>query len=115
MTRTVDVDERTSQFDSSRTMDLPTSAAHRRAKVRTFVFAFGIAFTLLYTILERLNWPLFTWQPAVGKMYFWLHRPLSSQRCLPRRRSCSALALERASSRTSMAWPRSWSGSISEV
>src|SRR5499427_6277839 len=79
MTRTVDVDERTSQFDSSRTMDLPTSAAHRSAKVRTFVFTFGIAFTLLYTVLERLNWPLFTWQPAVGKMYFWLHRPLSGE------------------------------------
>src|SRR5262249_60544426 len=79
MTRTVDVDERTSQFDSSRTMDLPTSAAHRSAKVRTFVFTFGIAFTLLYTILERLNWPLFTWQPAVGKMYFWLHRPLGGE------------------------------------
>src|SRR5215475_12799359 len=79
MTRTVDVDERTSQFDSSRTMDLSTSAVHRSAKVRTFVFTFGIAFTLLYTILERLNWPLFTWQPAVGKMYFWLHRPLSGE------------------------------------
>ena len=79
MTRTVDVDERTSQFDSSRTMDLPTSAAHSSAKVRTFAFTFGIAFTLLYTVLERLNWPLFTWQPAVGKMYFWLHRPLSGE------------------------------------
>src|SRR5215470_4907267 len=79
MTRTVDVDERTSQFDSSGTTDLPTSAAHRSAKVRTFVFTFGIAFTLLYTVLERLNWPLFTWQPAVGKMYFWLHRPLSGE------------------------------------
>src|SRR5215468_3024733 len=79
MTRTVYVDERKSQFDSSRTMDLPTSAAHRSAKVRTFVFTFGIAFTLLYTVLERLNWPLFTWQPAVGKMYFWLHRPLSGE------------------------------------
>src|SRR5262245_11098693 len=79
MTRTVDVDERTSQCDSSRTMDLSTSATHRSAKVRTLVFTFGIAFTLLYTILERLNWPLFTWQPAVGKMYFWLHRPLSGE------------------------------------
>src|SRR5262245_56874001 len=79
MTRTVDVDERTSQFDSSRTTDLPTSAAHRSAKVRTFVFTFGIAFTLLYTALERLNWPLFTWQPAVGKLYFWLHRPLGGE------------------------------------
>ena len=79
MTRTVDVDERSPQFDSSRATDQPTSATHTRAKVRTFVFTFGIAFTLLYTVLERLNWPLFTWQPAVGKMYFWLHRPLSGE------------------------------------
>lgn len=79
MTRTVDVDDRTSQFDRSHTIDAPTSATHRSAKVRTFVFTFGIAFTLLYTVYERLNWPLFTWQPAVGKMYFWLHRPLGGE------------------------------------
>jgi hypothetical protein len=79
MTRTVDVGERTSQLDSSHTMDAPTSATHRNAKVRTFVFTFGIAFTLLYTVLERLNWPLFTYQPAAGKLYFWLHRPLSGE------------------------------------
>src|SRR6266853_1112080 len=79
MTRTVDVDERTSQFDSSHTTGAPTSVTHRSAKVRTFVFTFGIAFTLLYTVLERLNWPLFTYQPAAGKLYFWLHRPLSGE------------------------------------
>src|SRR5215471_428962 len=79
MTRTVDVDERSPQFDSSRATDQPTSATHTRAKVRTFVFTFGIAFTLLYTVLERLNWPLFTYQPAVGNIYFWLHRPLSGE------------------------------------
>jgi hypothetical protein len=59
--------------------DAPTWATHTRAKVRTFVFTFGIAFTLLYTVLERLNWPLFTYQPAAGKLYFWLHRPLSGE------------------------------------
>src|SRR5712691_7584666 len=79
MTRTVDVDEGTSQLDSSRAMDAPTSTAHARAKSRTFAIAFGIAFTLLYTVYERLNWPLFTWQPQVGKLYFWLHRPLSGE------------------------------------
>jgi hypothetical protein len=47
--------------------------------VRTFVFTFGIAFTLLYTVLERLNWPLFTYQPSVGKLYLWLHRPLGGE------------------------------------
>jgi Acyl-CoA thioester hydrolase/BAAT N-terminal region len=53
----------------------PTSATH----TRTFAITFGIAFTLMYTVFERLNWPLFTYQPAVGKLYFWLHRPLSGE------------------------------------
>ena len=79
MTQTVDVGERSPQLDSSGAMDASTSATHRRAKVRTFAFTFGIAFTLLYTVLERLNWPLFTYQPAVDKLYFWLHRPLSGE------------------------------------
>jgi hypothetical protein len=79
MTRTVDVDERSSQFDSSQAIDGPAWATQTRTKVRTFVFTFGIAFTLLYTVLERLNWPLFTYQPAAGKLYFWLHRPLSGE------------------------------------
>src|SRR5262249_55970800 len=70
MTQTVHVDERVSQFDGS-------AAVAKRA--RTFTFTFGIAFTLLYTVIERLNWPLFTYQPAVGNIYFWLHRPLSGE------------------------------------
>ena len=79
MTRTVDVDDRASQLDSSYAMNAQASTAHTRAKSRTFAIAFGIAFTLLYTVLERLNWPLFTYQPAVGKLYFWLHRPLGGE------------------------------------
>src|SRR5258706_13324096 len=79
MTRPVDVDERSSQFDSSHAIDGPASATQTRTKVRTFVFTFGIAFTLLSTVLGRLNWPLFTYQPAAGKLYFWLHRPLSGE------------------------------------
>jgi len=79
MTQTVDLGERSPQLDSSVAIDAPTSDTHRRAKVRTFAFTFGIAFTLLYTVLERLNWPLFTYQPAAGKLYFWLHRPLSGE------------------------------------
>jgi len=75
MTRTLGVGEELSALDSSRVIGTSKSAA----RTRTFTFAFGIAFTLLYTIYERLNWPLFTWQPAVGKMYFWLHRPLSGE------------------------------------
>jgi len=79
MTRTVDVDEQAPQLDSPYAMNVPASTAHTRAKSRTFAIAFGIAFTLLYTVLERLNWPLFTYQPAVGKLYFWLHRPLGGE------------------------------------
>jgi hypothetical protein len=79
MTQTLDGDERTSQLESSHAMDARTLTAHTRAKLRTFAFTFGIAFTLLYTVLERLNWPLFTYQPGVGRLYFWLHRPLSGE------------------------------------
>jgi hypothetical protein len=78
MTRTVDADP-TSELNGSHAADAPASTAHARAKSRTFAIAFGIAFTLLYTVLERLNWPLFTYQPAVGKVYFWLHRPLGGE------------------------------------
>src|SRR5215475_2937747 len=79
MTRTVDAKEPTSELDGSRALDAPASTAHARAKSRIFTIAFGIAFTLLYTVLERLNWPLFTYQPAVGKLYFWLHRSLGGE------------------------------------
>jgi len=75
MTQASEVHERLPQLDSSDVASAPRSTT----QTRTFAFTFGIAFTLLYTVYERLNWPLFTWQPAVGKMYFWLHRPLSGE------------------------------------
>jgi len=75
MTQASEVHERLPQLDSSDVVSTPRSTT----QTRTFAFTFGIAFTLLYTVYERLNWPLFTWQPAVGKMYFWLHRPLSGE------------------------------------
>jgi len=80
MTQTLDVGGRFSQLDSSHPVDATTSAAQTRAsQFGTFAITFGIAFPLLYTVFERLNWPLFTYQPAVGKLYFWLHRPLSGE------------------------------------
>jgi hypothetical protein len=57
----------------TQTSDVVVSAPTARArsdKFRTFAITFGIAFTLLYTVYERLNWPLFTWQPQVSKLYF---------------------------------------------
>jgi hypothetical protein len=80
MTRTFDAAERWSQRDGFHAMGAPTSATQTRAsKLRTFTITFGIAFTLLYTVYERLNWPLFTYQPRTGVLYFWLHRPLPAE------------------------------------
>ena len=80
MTRTLDAAERWSQRDGSHAMDAPTSTTRTRAsKLRTLTITFGIAFTLLYTVYERLNWPLFTYQPRTGVLYFWLHRPLPAE------------------------------------
>jgi hypothetical protein len=36
----------------------------------TFAITFGIAFTLYYTVFERLNWPLFTYHPVTGQIDF---------------------------------------------
>ena len=41
------------------------------AKFGTFAIIFGIAFPLLYTAFERLNWPLFTFHPVLGNLDFW--------------------------------------------
>jgi hypothetical protein len=79
MTHALDTSDRLPLPDRPHAMGTPTSAAQRRAKFRTLAISFGIAFTLLYTVLERLNWPLFTYQPAAGRLYFWLHRPLSGE------------------------------------
>ena len=75
MTQILDVDEQLSQPDSSHAIGAPRLAT----RTRTFAITFGIAFAILYTAFERLNWPLFTYQPAVGRMYFWLHRPVSGE------------------------------------
>jgi hypothetical protein len=77
MTPTLDA-ARFPQLDSSHAMGAPTTQTGT-STFGTFAITFGIAFTLLYTVYERLNWPLFTWQPQVGKLYFWLHRPLSGE------------------------------------
>lgn len=78
MTQTLDARERFSQFDTE-AVSAPTSATQTSAKFERFAITASIAFAILYTVFERLNWPLFTYQPAVGKIYFWLHRPLSGE------------------------------------
>jgi hypothetical protein len=71
MTQTLDAGEAFSQLDSSPAKGAPTSTAQTGAKFGTFAITFGIAFPLLYTAYERLNWPLFTYHPVLGIVDFW--------------------------------------------
>jgi hypothetical protein len=71
MTQTLDVGEGFSQLDSSAAKGAPTSTAQTSAKLGTFAITFSIAFALLYTVYERLNWPLFTYHPVLGNLDFW--------------------------------------------
>jgi len=80
MTQTLDVHARISELDRS----APVSAAAARVgastdRFATFAITFGIAFAILYTVFERLNWPLFTYHPAVGKVDFWMHAARSGE------------------------------------
>jgi hypothetical protein len=83
MTQSVDVHERISDSGRSRTLGEPTSTATTAtagtSKFGTFAITFGIAFAILYTVFEQLNWPLFTYHPAVGKVDFWMQRPRSGE------------------------------------
>ena len=80
MTQTLDVHQGVSQLDRA-----PTTAASTTAKpteisrAGIFAITFGISFMLLYTVFERLNWPFFTYHPAVGKLDFWMQRPRSGE------------------------------------
>jgi len=70
MTQTLDVGEGVSRLGDSAAMGAPTSTNQTGAKFGTFAITFGIAFPLLYTVYERLNWPLFTYHPVLGNLDF---------------------------------------------
>jgi hypothetical protein len=70
MTQTLDAGEGFSQLDNSPAKAAPTSTTQSSAKLGTFAITFGIAFMLLYTVYERLNWPLFTYHPVLGNLDF---------------------------------------------
>jgi hypothetical protein len=78
MTQTLDVGGRF-QPDRSHAIEAPVPAAQARTKFGTFAITFGIAFALLYTVLERLNWPMFTFMPVGYKFYFGIYRPLRGE------------------------------------
>jgi hypothetical protein len=75
MTQTLDVHERVSQAGPIRAAAAPATPATQAQTSRfgTFAITFGIAFMILYTVFERMNWPLFTYHPAVNKIDFWMH------------------------------------------
>jgi hypothetical protein len=78
MTHALDIRERSPAHLAT----APAASAAETAgigKFGTFAITFGIAFVILYTVFERLNWPLFTYHPAVGKLDFWMQRPRSGE------------------------------------
>jgi hypothetical protein len=82
MTQLLDTHERASELDRPQGMDAPASAmsaSSAQKRFRNFAITFGIAFAILYTVFERLNWPLFTYHPAVGKIDFWMQPARSGE------------------------------------
>src|SRR5215472_1122145 len=80
MTQTLDVHQRVSELDRASTAAAPTAATPAAiSRAGVFAITFGISFMLLYTVFERLNWPLFTYHPAVGKLDFWMQRARSGE------------------------------------
>jgi hypothetical protein len=70
MTQTLDVGQGFSPLGSSPAGSETSSTAQTSTKFGTFAIAFGIAFPLLYTAFERLNWPLVTYHPVLGVLDF---------------------------------------------
>jgi len=83
MTQTLEVHERIAQFGGSHAQTEQTSTAAgstaTASRFGRFAFTFGISFAILYTLLEQMNWPLFTYHPAVNKIDFWMQRPRSGE------------------------------------
>ena len=79
MTQTLNVHERISELGGARAASQSVTADVTASKAARFVFAFGISFAILYTLFEQMNWPLFTYHPAVGKLDFWMQRARSGE------------------------------------
>jgi hypothetical protein len=71
MTQTLEIDERPSRLSSAPAASAPAIPARADAKSGIFAITYSIAFALLYTAFERLNWPLFTYHPVSGIVDFW--------------------------------------------
>ena len=77
MTQALDIHQDVSRLNRAQATDASAPAAISRSGV--FAITFGITFMVLYTVFEQLNWPLFTYHPAVGKLDFWMQRARSGE------------------------------------
>ena len=81
MTQTLDASQRVADLGTSQAIKAAasTTEAATTDKLAIFTITFGIAFAILYTQFERLNWPFFTYHPAVGKIDFWMQAQRSGE------------------------------------
>src|SRR5262249_9130908 len=79
MTQTLEVHQGVSQLDRAPATAAPRAATTEISRAGIFPVTFGFFFMLLYRVFERLNWPFFTYHPAVGKLDFWMQRPRSGE------------------------------------
>jgi hypothetical protein len=72
----LDVDRRFGGLDSSRRVEAPATGAQAKLSAfGTFAVTFGIAFAVIYTVLERFNWPLITYFSSINELDFWRAAP----------------------------------------
>ena len=79
MTHPLEIDA-SSQLGAARAASSPTPAAGTTiSRFGIFAITFAVAFAVLYTLLEQMNWPMFTYHPAVNKVDFWRHAARSGE------------------------------------
>jgi hypothetical protein len=61
----------TSAATTSRTVASPSTSVASATKVKTFGIVFGVTFPIVYLVAEQMNWPLFTYHPAMNRVDFW--------------------------------------------
>jgi hypothetical protein len=70
MTQTLDVHGSVTELRPRAAAASASAARTRSNRFGAFAVTFGIAFAIIYTVCEQMNWPLFTYHPAVGKLDF---------------------------------------------
>jgi hypothetical protein len=71
MTTTLQVEQQPPAPGRAGTASGPAAATTAETTTGIFTITFGIAFAVMYTVFERLDWPLFTYHPVSGNVDFW--------------------------------------------